>query len=339
MTTRPVTIHGGGLAGLSLGVALARRGVPTRLFEAGQYPRHRVCGEFIAGLDTATMTALALDDVLQDALQLSTLAWVRGGRVLRRQVLARPAFALSRHQLDARLAERFSAAGGELHCGTRARATGVEGEVLAIGRRRGETGWLGLKQHLTSLPLAADLEVHLGDGAYVGLCRVDTSTVNLCGLFRQRPGLALTRETALETYLHASGLASLAERIAPLAVDPASRCAVAGMAFGVPPRPTTLQIGDAYGMIPPFTGHGMAMAFQSAAVTLDPITRWSKGSATWRETVRVCNRALASRLNRPLRVATWLHPFLIAVGCQHLFRFANRTGLVPLRTLTAALHS
>jgi 2-polyprenyl-6-methoxyphenol hydroxylase-like FAD-dependent oxidoreductase len=211
--------------------------------------------------------------------------------------------------------------------------------VLAGGRRRGEAGWLGLKQHISLLPLAADLEVHLGDGAYVGLCRVDASTVNICGLFRQRPGLALTRETALETYLHASGLAPLAERIAPLPVDPDSRCAVAGMSFGVPSRPSLLQIGDAYGMIPPFTGHGMAMAFQSAAAALDPIARWSNGSATWGETVRVCNRALASRLNRPLRVATWLHPFLIAVGGQHLFRFAHRTGLLPLRTLTAALHS
>lgn len=336
---RTVTIQGGGLAGLSLGIGLARRGVPTRLFEAGHYPRHRVCGEFIAGLDTATIEALTLDDVLRDALRLSTLAWVRGGRVIGRQTLARPAYAVSRHRLDARLAEGFVAAGGQLHSGTRAATTGAEGEVLAGGRRRGEAGWLGLKQHISLLPLAADLEVHLGDGAYVGLCRVDASTVNICGLFRQRPGLALTRETALETYLHASGLAPLAERIAPLPVDPDSRCAVAGMSFGVPSRPSLLQIGDAYGMIPPFTGHGMAMAFQSAAAALDPIARWSNGSATWGETVRVCNRALASRLNRPLRVATWLHPFLIAVGGQHLFRFAHRTGLLPLRTLTAALHS
>ena len=49
-----IEIVGGGLAGLSLGVALRREGVPVTLFEAGDYPRHRVCGEFIAGLAETT---------------------------------------------------------------------------------------------------------------------------------------------------------------------------------------------------------------------------------------------------------------------------------------------
>jgi len=51
---RSVEVVGGGLAGLSLGLALRRRGVPVTVWEAGHYPRHRVCGEFITGLDRAT---------------------------------------------------------------------------------------------------------------------------------------------------------------------------------------------------------------------------------------------------------------------------------------------
>ena len=47
--TRPVTIIGGGLAGLTLGIGLRQRNVPVTIREAGQYPRHRVCGEFISG--------------------------------------------------------------------------------------------------------------------------------------------------------------------------------------------------------------------------------------------------------------------------------------------------
>ena len=60
MTSRLIEIIGGGLAGLSLGIALRRAGVPVALHEAGAYPRHRVCGEFIAGLEGSTIERLGL---------------------------------------------------------------------------------------------------------------------------------------------------------------------------------------------------------------------------------------------------------------------------------------
>jgi 2-polyprenyl-6-methoxyphenol hydroxylase-like FAD-dependent oxidoreductase len=47
--TIPVTIVGGGLAGLTLGIALRQHNVPVQLHEAGHDPRHRVCGEFTSG--------------------------------------------------------------------------------------------------------------------------------------------------------------------------------------------------------------------------------------------------------------------------------------------------
>ena len=63
-----ISIVGGGLAGLSLGVALRRHGIPVILFEAGSYPRHRVCGEFISGLSKATLNTLGLQDLLHGAM-------------------------------------------------------------------------------------------------------------------------------------------------------------------------------------------------------------------------------------------------------------------------------
>ena len=58
-----ITIVGGGLAGLSLGIALRRRGVPVNLHEAGVYPRHRVCGEFISGVSQCTFDSLGIEDL------------------------------------------------------------------------------------------------------------------------------------------------------------------------------------------------------------------------------------------------------------------------------------
>ena len=111
---RPIEIVGGGLAGLALGLALRRADVPVTLFDAGRYPRHRVCGDFIAGLSPDTIARLGLAPFLTDALHHRTVGWYHRARLIRVQQLPAPALGLSRHALDARLATAFVAAGGDL---------------------------------------------------------------------------------------------------------------------------------------------------------------------------------------------------------------------------------
>ena len=66
-SAKPITIVGGGLAGLTLGIGLRQRGVPAALWEAGHYPRHRVCGEFICGRGQETLARLGLHELLERA--------------------------------------------------------------------------------------------------------------------------------------------------------------------------------------------------------------------------------------------------------------------------------
>jgi 2-polyprenyl-6-methoxyphenol hydroxylase-like FAD-dependent oxidoreductase len=70
-----ILIAGGGLAGLSLGIALQSRGVSVTLHEASTYPRHRVCGEFISGVGDETLGALGIPDCLNDATELQSVCW------------------------------------------------------------------------------------------------------------------------------------------------------------------------------------------------------------------------------------------------------------------------
>ena len=77
---RMITIAGGGLAGLSLGIALQKRGVPVTLHEAGSYPRHRVCGEFISGVSPETLDSLGIGHVFEDAERHRSTAWFFRGR-------------------------------------------------------------------------------------------------------------------------------------------------------------------------------------------------------------------------------------------------------------------
>ncbi len=139
---RPIEIIGGGLAGLSLGLALRLGGVPVTVIEAGGYPRHRVCGEFITGLSAATVARLGLAPFLTDALRHREIAWFQNETLSRVQRLPSPALGLSRHALDARLAAAFTDAGGELRTGSRVTEFAPQpGRVLARSPRRAPRCW------------------------------------------------------------------------------------------------------------------------------------------------------------------------------------------------------
>lgn len=342
---RPLEIIGGGLAGLSLGLALRRAGVPVTLHEAGAYPRHRVCGEFITGLDPGTRRELRLDPFFTDVCYHQEIAWFRDGLPFHRHILPAPALALSRHTLDQRLADAFVSAGGELRTHSRIPVDSAPiGRVFAHGRRAApESAWLGLKVHAYNLRLSAPLELHLGDRAYVGLCAVDNDTVNICGLFHRRAGLEIDRASALPAYLRASGLPDLADRLTGAELDPESHSAVSALAFGRPPSSNPadahrLALGDAHAFVPPFTGNGMAMAFQSSALALGPLLAWSRGEEDWARTIITVRERLRARFRLRLSGATLFHRALLAPAAQATFRATARAGLVPFSTLYRVTH-
>ena len=190
--TKTVTIVGGGLAGVTLGIGLRQRGVRVTLWEAGHIPRHRVCGELISGRGLETLDRLALRARLEaaGAVIAHTAAFFSATSSARPQTLPVPALCLSRHILDELLVKVFCQQGGEFRSGERWRNTKFpEGVVRATGRRAQDDGdgerWFGLKAHARKVALAADLEMHLAPNGYIGLCRLSDGVVNVCGLFRR----------------------------------------------------------------------------------------------------------------------------------------------------------
>ena len=338
-SVRPIEIVGGGLAGLSLGLALRRAGVSASVIEAGDYPRHRVCGDFMTGLSASTVEALGLAPLLTDALLHRQVAWFHREQLICEQRLPAPALGLSRYALDARLANAFTAAGGELRRSTRAHdTTPAPGRVLAHGRIRSDSPWLGLKLHVHGLHLTQDLELHLGQDAYVGLAKVETGAVNLCGLFRRR-SLSAPGPDLVTAYLRAVGLPQLAQRVANATFEPASFTAVSALSYApAPPAPNSIRLGDAGGLIPPFTGNGMAVAFQSAETALPHVLAYARGEVQWPVACTQTNLALQQRLRRRLSVARTLQPFLLSPARQNIVAALARAHLLPLRLLYALLH-
>ncbi len=305
---RPITIVGGGLAGLTLGIALRRWSIPVTVWESGRYPRHRVCGEFISGHGQQVLDALGLKPVLEQAGAAPgrTAAFFLGCNESPVRLLSPPAWCVSRFRLDALLAAHFRHSGGELREAARWAGAGeAEGAVFATGRRAQaiEDGWrwCGLKVHATGVRLNADLEMHGSPDQYVGVCRLADNQVNVCGLFRRRSGARLASPDWRQMLLGDPGT-PLRERLENATFDETSFRAVAGL----PLRParargrTECCIGDALTMIPPVTGNGMSMAFEAAELAVPPLTAWSRGGLEWAEAkeaiARACDRAFGPRL-------------------------------------------
>jgi len=331
---RTVTIAGGGLAGLSLAVALRVRGVPVTVLEAGSYPRHRVCGEFISGVSRQTLQFLGIADLFHDAKAHKTVCWMEGQRVLHRDSLNQPALGISRYQLDNRLQQRLVDLGGSLITDFRARSEVAEGHVWAAGRKALNGTWIGLKAHVRGLALAADLEMHSGSNGYAGLAPVEEDWVNVCGLFHLDRQLPAKGSALLPAYLEAGGSAQLAKLLRQCEWREGSFSAVAGFELGRQSvDPDLFAIGDAESMIPPFTGNGMSMAFQAAEIACLPLAAWSAGEMPWPQSVDVVRAALKRRFKTRLSASRAFHKVLFNHAGKSVLRALSASHLLPFRSM------
>ena len=332
---KSVTVIGGGLAGLTLGIGLRQRGIPVTLWEAVRYPHHRVCGEFISGGGLESLARLGLRSKLEvaGAVRATTAAFFSRTNGTVARVLPESALCLSRFVLDDLLATEFRQLGGELREGERSpEKTFSESVVRATGRRAQpqEAGarWFGLKIHAHNVALTADLEMHVAPHGYVGLCRINGGAVNVCGLFR-RNGQTTNDSNHWRELLRGIPGSPLHERLKSATFDERSFCAIAGLSlrpYRAADRPECC-VGDSVTMIPPVTGNGMSMAFESAEMALEPLRKWSNGEQSWenaRQTIaRNCDTAFANRLAWARRLQTLM---LSSALQRPLVFLAERSG-------------
>lgn len=331
---KKIHIIGGGLAGLSLGIALQKRNIPVELHEAQYYPRHRVCGEFISGVSEATLTTLGLIPFFQEASRPAEVAWWSGEKQVANFSFPEPAYAISRYDLDDQLSEHLQKLGGVVRIQSRCIPTAKEGMIWSAGRRPQQGKWIGLKAHIQGINLKSGLEMHLGNGGYVGLVEVGGGWINVCGLFRLQEQRVTNDERLLTGYLRAAGLSSLADRLSRAQWREGSQSAVAGFRLGrQSPLPQIACIGDAHSIIPPFTGNGMSMALEAAALAVEPLVAYALGKTPWSATVYELKQKTNKKFERRLNFASSCQQLLMASWFRRPMEILAENQLLPFRTL------
>lgn len=300
---RDAIVIGAGLAGCSIAVQLARRGLDVLLLESATYPVHKLCGEFLSPEVRGHFRDLGVSEAIDAARPAAIRRVVVTTRSGLKWTAALPgdAIGLSRWRLDPLLFDAAAGAGANCLLGADVRdvrgsastgfevtyrhegATIVEACRLAVGafgkrsrldrtfgrevRTRGGE-FVAFKMHYRGADLGESVELHAFDGGYCGMSHVEDGAVNACCIAR----VGALREAGRSFDALRDGpmrtnpaLARRFDVLEPLMAKPVS---VSQVSFRT--KATfdggVMMAGDAAAMIAPLCGDGMAMALRSAAI-------------------------------------------------------------------------
>ena len=343
-----VIIIGAGLSGASAAISLAKRGLQVLAIEAGEFPRHKVCGEFLSPESKAVLQRLGVLQALLDAGAQSIDAArivAPNGRAIRTSIPG-GALSISRWQLDAILAAAIVENGGILQTQTRVKSIERDSEEFlvhtsqqtlrarrviaapgrnshALQRAKDEnlTKYVGLKTHLWNAEVSPHLvELHTWRGGYCGLSRIEGGRVNACLLARYDFIEGRAPAEVWRDLLKDLPFLKLRVRAAEIALP---WLATANITFA-PPQPLAkaaastcsdngaiLCAGDAAGFIHPLTGDGMAMALHGGELAAATIASSLRGELDVRAMAMVYNAAWQREFGPRMQWASRLQSILI----------------------------
>jgi flavin-dependent dehydrogenase len=326
MRRTPALIVGGGPAGASAAIVLARAGARHLLVDRSRETGDAICGGF---LSWRTLESLARLGVAPEALGPARIAMVRliaGERVVETR-LPRPAHGVSRRLLDSVLLARAIDAGAAVERGVNVRSldgltarlddgADLAGDTLflASGKHdvrgavrpaaaRGDDPVLGLRIRLAAAPgldrLIGDaIELHLFDRGYVGIVAQEDGSANLCMAVHRSAMLAAGGPAALLDTL-ARDHPLLGDRLAYRAgTEPID--AIANVPYGWRATrgvPGVFRLGDQAGVIPSLAGEGMGIAVASGIRAAHAYVAGNAAAAP------AFQRSFARATARPIHVA------------------------------------
>lgn len=349
MSACDVLIVGAGPAGSAAAATLAMAGRRTLVLEKDRFPRAKVCGEFLSGAareDLRRLGVLAEVEAGAERIERGFLHLPRGRSVPFE--LPATALGISRFRLDDLLARRAAAVGADVRHGPRVtsieRLAGSGFQVRFISDGRASTlearsvvgawgRWDALDRGLERRflagrsrffgwnrdfvgggdRLAGQVHLFLFPGGYCGLSRVEGGATNLAGVISERARRRLdTGWDAVVAHARRSSPA-LDEAMANLREGPGGFLGIGPVFFTVKPPVENgmLMIGDAAGVIDPFSGEGQAAALGSGILAAEILSHGLKGQISMDDVARDYALAWRRRFARSFGWGSMFRQFML----------------------------
>lgn len=298
--TKAVIIVGGGLAGLTAAIHLSKIGLKVTVIEKNEYPKHKVCGEYISNeilpyLDWLSVNISELNPAHISKLEFST----SDGKLIKCD-LPLGGFGVSRFALDAFLCKKAVENGCEIiedsvddivfendvfTVSTLKSGVFISKIVIgAFGKRSNidqklkrefiqkKSHWLAVKAHYSGEFPNDLVGLHNFEGGYCGVSKVENNIVNICYLvnyeyFKKCKSIEDFQKQIVIRNPHLKLIFDTGRMLfeTPLTISQISFDKKTTVENHI------LMIGDTAGLIHPLCGNGMAMAIHSAKIASELI--------------------------------------------------------------------
>ena len=304
MKNKEVLIIGGGLAGLTAAIHLSKIGFQVTVVEKNEFPKHKVCGEYISNevlpyLNWLNLSITELNPTNITHLEFSTVS----GKTIKNN-LSLGGFGISRYTLDEYLFKKAIANGCKIirdtvesivfdkeeFTVTTSDKIILKAEIVigAFGKRSNidqklnrnfilkKSPWLAVKAHYSGGFPNHLVGLHNFDGGYCGVSKVENDIINICYLadyktFKKFKNIDDYQEKVVFKNPHLKVIFEKSKLVFEKPLTISQICFEEKQAV----ENHILMIGDTAGLIHPLCGNGMAMAIHSAKIVSELIDKYS----------------------------------------------------------------
>jgi flavin-dependent dehydrogenase len=311
-TTYDLAIVGGGLAGLSLSIQMAKAGHKIILFEKEQYPFHRVCGEYISLESWDFLQSLGANLDLLNVSHIKKLQLSAVNGKLFEQDLPLGGFGISRYRIDFKLAQIAKQCGVVLQENTRVNEISFSNDEFVLETTMGNfrskvtaasfgkrsnldvkwkrpfvvakknklNNYIGVKYHIRYDFPDDTIALHNFKNGYCGISKIEDDKYCFCYMTTagnlQSCGSDIKKMEQDILSLNPR-LKKIFNECEMLWKEPVT---ISQISFDKKElvMDHILMIGDAAGMITPLCGNGMSMAMHASKIAAEQINEFLLGN-------------------------------------------------------------